>query len=329
MFTDRITIKAAAGAGGNGVARWRREKFKPLAGPAGGNGGRGGDIYVRAVRDISLLGVYNLGPKEFTADGGGNGESRSKAGKDGKDLVIDLPVGCVVRDLARGQSFELLHEGETVRLLKGGAGGLGNEHFKSPVNRSPERFTMGKPGEKGAFLIELRLIADVGLVGLPNAGKSTLLNALTNARSKVGAYPFTTLHPQLGEFGGRVLADIPGLMEGAAAGKGLGHEFLRHISRTHTLLHLIAADSSDLRRNYYTIRTELSLYEKSLLEKDEWIIFTKMDLVDKEIFEVAAQKLDINHNRVFFISAKTGVGMAELRAALAAHLSLTYNGATR
>ncbi|MBY0309570.1 GTPase ObgE [Patescibacteria group bacterium] len=326
MFIDEITLQVAAGNGGDGVVRWRHDKYKPMAGPAGGDGGKGGDVYVRAVRDISVLGRYT-GEKKFAAASGEAGHNGSKTGKGGDDLYIDVPIGTSVRDREKGRVFEVLTEGETVRIYKGGAGGLGNEYFKSSVNRSPEKATKGKEGERGLLHIELSLVVDAGMVGFPNAGKSSLINALTNAQSKVGAYAFTTKSPQLGELYGYVLADIPGLIEGAAAGKGLGHSFLRHIARTKMLLHVISLDSADPKSDYYTIRKELSSYDASLTEKEEWIIFNKMDLVNKDFIEGVLASIDIIGKRVFVVSAITGEGVKEFSDALVAHLREPYNKA--
>ena len=239
MFTDQITIYAEAGAGGDGVTRWRHEKFVPNAGPSGGDGGDGGDVYIEAVRDLGLLSKY-LGNPRFNAAAGVPGQTGSKAGRHGEDLVIKVPVGSIVTDVSRERVDEFFTEGHKERVFKGGRGGLGNEHFKSSTNRSPEENTKGKPGESGDLKIELTLVVDVGLIGLPNAGKSTLLNTFTNARSAVGAYPFTTLVPHLGDLFGYVLADIPGLISGAHTGKGLGHTFLRHVTKTKMLLHLVS-----------------------------------------------------------------------------------------
>lgn len=326
MFIDEIILQVSAGNGGDGVVRWRHDKFKPMAGPAGGDGGKGGDVYIRAVRDISILSRYT-GEKRFAAGSGETGHNGSKTGKGGDDLYIDVPIGTSVRDRAKARVFEVLTEGETVRIYKGGAGGLGNEYFKSSVNRSPERATKGKEGERGELHIELSLVVDAGLVGFPNAGKSSLINALTNAQSKVGAYAFTTKSPQLGELYGYVLADIPGLIEGAATGKGLGHSFLRHIARTKMLLHVISLESEDPSKDYHTIRKELSSYDKSLAEKEEWIIFNKMDLVDKDFIESVRKSIDINNKRVFVLSAITGEGVKEFSDALVARMREPYNKA--
>lgn len=319
MFVDEMRIKAKAGDGGNGVVRWRREKFRPLSGPAGGNGGNGGNVYVRAVRDLSLLSKYT-GAKEFRAKDGETGRNLSQHGKASEDLYIDVPIGSKVTDLERDRVYELTEEGEVQKILQGGQGGLGNEHFKSSTNRSPEQSTEGKPGESGEFLIELSLVVDVGLIGLPNAGKSTLLNNFTNATSQVGSYPFTTLEPHLGDLFGYVLADIPGLIEGAADGKGLGHKFLRHVTKTKMLLHLVSLEEEDPEKAYYTILNELSNYDSSLTDKEQWIILTKKDLISQDKLDRVLSNIDKNNNRVFVISNVTGDGVKELRDQLVQHL---------
>jgi len=319
MFVDELTIYAKAGDGGNGVVRWRHEKFKPMAGPSGGDGGAGGDVFVRAVKDLNRLSKYT-GNKNFIAEVGEAGLGQSKAGKNGNDLYIDVPVGSRITDVSRQRSFELTTVGETERILKGGNGGLGNEYFKSSVNRSPVESTQGKKGEAGDFLIEVSLVVDVGLIGQPNAGKSTLLNHLTNANSRIGAYPFTTLEPHLGDFYGFIIADIPGLIEGAADGKGLGHKFLRHVSRTKMLLHLVSLEHEDPVSEYYTIREELSKYDKSLSEKDEWIILTKKDLVDNDYIESIKSVLAKTEKRVLVIGQDDPESYKKLQDELTKHL---------
>ncbi len=319
MFVDELEIYAKAGDGGDGVVRWRHEKFRPLAGPAGGDGGNGGSVYVRAVRDLNRLFKYT-GDKNFIAENGGVGRSLSQFGKNSDDLYIDIPVGSRVTDLDRDRSFELTKEGETVLILKGGQGGYGNEHFKSSTNRSPEESTKGKPGEAGRFKIEVLLMADVGLVGLPNAGKSTLLNTFTNAHSAIGAYPFTTLDPHLGVLQGFVLADIPGLIEGAAEGKGLGHKFLRHVERTAMILHLVSLENEDSLAAYHEIRAELTKYSADIAAKEEWIVLTKTDTRTPE--EVAAQEAAFHAlgKPVYAISAPLEEGTKELGDALVKRL---------
>lgn len=325
MFVDELTIFAKAGNGGDGVVRWRHEKFKPKAGPAGGNGGNGGDVYVRAVKDLNRLSKYT-GHKSFSAVSGEAGTNQSRHGRNGEDCYIDIPVGSRVTDLGRGRHFELTEVGETQKILKGGSGGLGNEYFKSSTNRSPMESTEGKPGEEGEFLIEVALMVDVGLVGLPNAGKSTLLNALTNAHSRIGDYPFTTTEPHLGDLYGITIADIPGLISGAAAGKGLGHKFLRHVSRTRMLLHLVSLENEEPKITYQTIRNELEQFDSALLQKEEWIILTKKDLVSQAQIDAAVESLEKNENRVFVLSVEDPESVKLLRDSLVSHIRDTYNG---
>ena len=319
MFVDELKIEAKAGAGGTGVVRWRHEKYRPMAGPSGGNGGRGGDMYVRAVKDLNKLATYT-GRPFFEAEVGANGRDSSQHGRNGNDYFIEIPVGSRVTDIERGRVFEMTKIGEEVKILKGGSGGLGNEHFKSSTNQSPEEFTPGNPAEEGNFLIEVALMVDVGLIGLPNAGKSTTLNSLTNSKSKIGAYPFTTLEPHLGDFYGHIIADIPGLIEGAAAGKGLGHKFLRHVSRTKMLLHAVSLDSESPLNDYYTIRKELSDYDTSLSQKEEWILLTKKDLVEQAFVDEVISSLEITKNRVFVLSENDSESYKTLADTLAAHL---------
>src|SRR3990167_7398536 len=299
-FIDEMKISAAAGRGGNGVVRWRQEKFIPRGGPAGGDGGRGGDFHILAVRDVHILSKYKA-KKEFSADRGEDGGNKSLHGKAGEDFFLELPIGSIVTNLDTDETWQLTEEGQKFLILKGGYGGFGNEYFKSSTNTTPKESRPGQEGEKGNFKIELELFADFGLIGLPNAGKTSLLNALTNAGARVGDYAFTTLDPNLGDFYGYIIADIPGLIEGASEGKGLGVKFLRHIKRTKMLAHLVSFDpeletssqygagNKSMMARYKEVRKELVKYDKKLklgkeeglAEKEEIIILTKNDMVNE------------------------------------------------
>ena len=271
------------------MVHWHREKFVAKGGPDGGNGGRGGDAYLLAIRDIRALERYHEGDC-LAAENGASGGGGLKSGKKGEDRVVQVPIGSIVTNLQTQEHFELLQEGDRVLVAAGGRGGLGNAHFKSSVNTTPKIATPGESPQSYQFRIELNIIADVGIIGLPNAGKSTLLNTLTNAQARVAPYPFTTLEPNLGVFHGYVLADIPGLIARASEGKGLGHTFLRHISRTRVLVHLVAADEPDVAEAYRTVREELVGYSSELGEKRELIVLSKIDTVsDARISELLAQ----------------------------------------
>lgn len=314
-FIDELHIHIKAGDGGSGVERWRHDKAKEFGGPSGGDGGRGGNVYVVGSRDLGLLFNYRH-KKEFRAENGEAGMKNSSHGRDGEDLVIKLPIGSVVTDLKIKKAIHILSEGAPILLLKGGDGGFGNEHFKSATNQRPKKTTPGYPGEEGNFYIELQLVVDVGFVGYPNAGKSSLLNALTNASAKVGSYQFTTLEPNLGALYGYILADIPGLIEGASKGKGLGYKFLRHIKRTKMIAHLISLENEDVMRAYQTIRKELENYDKELGEKDEIIILTKTDLVDVTVLKKAQRTLSVLKPRLFALSIYDDASLKEFSDAL-------------
>jgi GTP-binding protein len=278
-LVDELDLRVCSGSGGRGIVSWLRLKFMPKGGPAGGDGGKGGDVYLEAVKDIEALRKY-IGVKELKAKDGRPGMSRGKHGEAGEDLVIYLPVGSMISYSEK--VIDLIKVGERVKILEGGQGGFGNKHFKSSRNVKPDKATDGKPGKCIDLHIELRIIADAGLIGLPNAGKSTLLNKLSNSKAKVGDYPFTTTEPNLGVFNGYVLADIPGLIEGASTGKGLGIKFLKHISRTRLLVHCISSEQENLEKTYSVIRDELARFDENLLKKPEILLLTKTDLISGE-----------------------------------------------
>lgn len=281
MLVDERNILFSAGNGGNGVVHWHREKFLPKGGPDGGNGGDGGSAYFIAVRDINALNRLREN-EELKAEDGAPGKGALCSGKNGGHYFVNVPIGSVIINKNTNEKFEMIEEGQKVLVAAGGRGGLGNAHFKSSVNTTPKEFTAGEKAQVYEFNIELHLIADVGIIGLPNVGKSTLLNEITNANAQVANYPFTTLEPNLAVFYGYVLADIPGLIENASSGKGLGYKFLRHITRTRMLVHLVSANSENPFADYDVIRKELKEYEPELLNKYEIIILSKIDTVSPE-----------------------------------------------
>jgi GTP-binding protein len=300
MFIDEITLNIYAGKGGDGIVSWRHEKGKDHAGPGGGDGGKGGDVYVKGVRDIARLSEYRFN-KDFKAEDGGSGLGSNMQGKSGDDLIMEFPIGSVITNTKTGEFIEVLSE-EKEFFLKGGKGGLGNDHFKSSTNQRPKEYTQGKVGEGGEFFIELKLVVDLGLVGMPNAGKSSLLNTLTKAQAKVGNYQFTTLFPNLGDMYGYIIADIPGLIEGASEGKGLGHKFLRHISRTKALLYCVSLEDEDPENTLKIVKNELKKYDQSLLSKTEIVLLTKTDTTDGKRIEKITKSLQKKYKNVFSVS---------------------------
>jgi len=277
MLVDEVDIIIKAGDGGRGKVAFLRSKFVPRGGPSGGDGGHGGDVYIEGVSDIGALYRFRY-KKEFIAASGQTGLEDKKTGKSSQDLILKVPIGSIISD-SQGQLLEIIKVGQSVCLAKGGKGGRGNWRFRSSTNQTPRWAEYGEKGEEKHLKIELKLIADVGLIGLPNAGKTSLLNEFTHASAKVANYPFTTLEPNLGVMGDLILADIPGLVEGAAEGRGLGHKFLRHIQRTKILVHCLPAESDNLPKDYQIIRQELGKFSQDLLAKKEILLLTKADLL--------------------------------------------------
>lgn len=322
MFTDEITVTFVAGKGGNGVVAWIREKFVRKGGPCGGNGGRGGSVYLKTSKDLYSLDPY-LHKKIICAEDGKAGGERQKQGKQGRDKIIQVPCGTLVKDAHSG---ELLHDltepNMTLELCAGGKGGLGNTFFKSPTNRAPTKCTPGKLGQQKDITLELKLLADVGFVGLPNAGKSTLLGQLTKLPIKTGAYPFTTLSPNLRwiefeDYTRITLADIPGLIKGAHRNKGLGFQFLRHIERARQILFLIDGSGIDDRTpwdDYHTLQEELTLYKEGLLlQKPHLVVYNKIDTPQsQEYWPLFLKHTDLNEEQVLQISAQDQIGLEAL-----------------
>jgi GTP-binding protein len=289
-FVDEAKIYAESGKGGDGVIRWLRTKETARGGPSGGDGGRGGDVILLGVRDLSALAHFRF-EKKFRAEAGEAGKNDLKHGKNGEPTILKVPIGTLVQNVDTGETYEITKEDEEIVLFRGGRGGLGNARFKSATNQNPFHQTVGKASQGGNLTLTLKIIADAGLIGLPNAGKSSLVNALTRAKSKVGDYPFTTLEPNLGEFYGYILADIPGLIEGASSGRGLGIKFLKHVERTGILLHLISADQEDILAAYREVRTEIEAFGHELVAKREILVLSKTDLVSTEECELKTQLL--------------------------------------
>jgi len=321
-FIDEATIKIYAGDGGNGVATFRREKYEPMGGPSGGDGGRGGSVFFEADQNLNTLVDYRY-TRTLKAQRGENGRSAECYGAKGEDLVLKVPVGTVISDKATGESYaDLSQHGDRALLAKGGKGGLGNIHFKSSINRAPRQCTKGEPGEEFELYLELKVLADVGLLGMPNAGKSTFIRSVSAAKPKVADYPFTTLHPNLGvvrvgENQSFVIADIPGLIEGASEGAGLGHQFLRHLARTTLLLHLVDIAPFDPAINPVdearAIVNELKKYDEVLYQKPRWLILNKIDMIEDVADKVKTFIKSFGWTGpVYSISAIKGIGCKEL-----------------
>ena len=319
-FVDYIKVYASSGKGGKGSVHLHREKFITKGGPDGGDGGRGGHIILRGDKNKWTL-FHLKFKKHFRADHGGDGSKSRSTGHDGADQIVDVPLGTIVRNADTNEIlFEVTEEDQEVILVEGGKGGLGNWHFKSSTNQTPRYAQPGIDGQDGWFLLELKLLADVGLVGFPNAGKSTLLSVITAAKPKIADYAFTTLKPNLGiveyrDFKSFVMADIPGIIEGAAEGKGLGHRFLRHIERNSTLLFLIPADSDDINKEYEILLNELKKHNPELLDKDRLLAISKSDMLDDELKAEITAELP-NGVPHLFISSVAQTGLQTLKDTL-------------
>lgn len=299
MITDEVKIRVSAGKGGDGVVAF--DKVKMSLGPTGGRGGNGGNVYFEGTTNLTALKKFKH-KREYWAEDGRNGKGDRGDGLAGKDLTLVVPVGSVIRNMDTGADIDITEPQKPILVAKGGIGGRGNFYFRSSTNTSPRQFEKGRPGESFELFIELRLIADIGLIGLPNAGKSSLLNELTKADVRTADYPFTTLEPNLGTLGSIIIADIPGLIEGAHLGKGLGIKFLKHIQRTKILAHCISLESDDLKRDYQTIRKELGRYSQKLSQKKEIVILTKSDLVTKEEADKKMKEISDLNSDVLIVS---------------------------
>lgn len=316
-FLDEAKIYLKAGDGGDGCLSFRREKFVEFGGPDGGMGGRGGSVYAVAVKNVNTLIDYRY-QQHFKCRKGGNGEGQNKTGKSSEDIILKVPVGTQILDDDKiTEIADMTEEGQTVLLVKGGDGGLGNAHFKTSITQAPRRFTKGKEGEERWIWLKLKLIADIGLVGMPNAGKSTFINAVTNVRAKTADYPFSTLKPQLGvvSFSDKelVIADIPGIIEDAHLGKGLGDRFLAHVERCFALIHIIDVSEGDPIDNYKKIRNEINMYNYTMYKKPEVIVLNKTDSIDKEELLKIKEKLEKETGKpVFTTSAIIGDGCREV-----------------
>jgi len=301
MLVDEVEIKIRAGNGGDGKVNFLHAKYVPKGGPDGGDGGTGGDFYVLGVSDLSALSRFRY-QKEFSAGDGKPGGPDRKTGVSGGDEEIKIPIGTVITDRESSEVWEITKAGERIQIAKGGKGGKGNWHYKSATHQTPLEFEEGKPGKARTLYLELRLIADIGLIGLPSVGKSSLLNELTKANVKVAPYNFTTLEPNLGIMNGLIIADLPGLIEGAHEGKGLGIKFLKHIKRTKVLVHCISADSENPVKDYETIRRELGEYDKELLSRPEMVLITKSDLVSEKEIKLKIKNLEMIKRDILTVS---------------------------
>lgn len=321
MFIDRIKIRVQGGHGGNGVTAFRREKFVPRGGPSGGDGGRGGDVWLEADSSLNTLLHLRYNP-EHIAGRGMHGEGSNRAGRDGADVIVHVPLGTQIYNAATGELLrDLTADGARWRVARGGRGGFGNAHFATSTNRAPRYHQEGSEGEKYELQLELKLLADVGLVGFPNAGKSTFISIISAARPKIADYPFTTLEPYLGvvdagDFRTFVVADIPGLIEGAHQGSGLGDRFLRHLERTKLLLHLVDVSSvsgRDAVQDFETVNRELAAYSPNLALRSQIVVATKLDaLDDPERLEALRRRADLDGKPFYAISSVTGAGVKEL-----------------
>lgn len=322
-FVDKVTITALAGKGGDGKLSFRHEKFIDKGGPDGGDGGKGGDVVLSAVRNRNTLSAFRH-QKELKAEPGHAGERQRKHGRSGRDLVVEVPVGTMVTDSEGNVVADLVEDGQRAIVVHGGRGGFGNAHFVSSRRQTPKFAEKGEPGEEAELQLELKMIADVGLVGLPNAGKSTLLSKLSNARPEIADYPFTTITPNLGVVDidretTVLMADIPGLIEGAAVGKGLGHDFLRHVERTAVILHLVDGYQENVAEAYQTVRAELEAYQPELIKRPEIVAITKVEGLDNEIIDDLMgqlHRLVPAGTPIFAISAHSGEGLPALLFAL-------------